>query len=218
MRLGILGGTFDPIHFGHLRLAEEMCEEMELEKIYLIPGALPPHKRKQPVTPFSDRLAMTALAAEDSPSLEAFDLEGRRQGMSYSIETLKEFHQLFKPDLELFFLIGADAFLEIKTWKEFESLFDHSNFVVMKRPGFPVKELESFVLSLGVGLRPGEGKNTFISPSGKLLIYKEAAFMDISSTSIRGMMIQGRSIRFLVPESVRSYILKKGLYTKHGNY
>ena len=185
LRLGILGGTFDPVHYGHLRLAEEMCEEIELEKVYLVPGALPPNKRMRPVTSFSDRLAMTALAAEGSPFLEAFDLEGRRQGMSYSIETLKEFQQLFKPDLELFFLIGADAFLEIKTWKEFQGLFDYSNFVVMERPGFPMKELEAFVLSLGAGLRPGEEKNTFISPSGNLLIYKEAVFMDISSTGIR---------------------------------
>ena len=217
MRIGILGGTFDPIHFGHLRLAEEMCEEMELEKVYLIPGASPPHKRRRPVTPFNDRLAMTESAAEGSPLLEALDLEGRREGMSYSIETLRELHGLFKPDLNLFFLIGADAFLEIMTWKEYESLFDYCNFVVMKRPGFPVKELESFVLSLGVGLMPGKERNSFISPAGNSLIYKEAAFLDISSTSIREDVRRGKSVRFLVPESVRSYIVEKGLYITDGN-
>jgi len=217
LRIGILGGTFDPIHFGHLRLAEEMCEEMELEKVYLIPGASPPHKRRRPVTPFNDRLAMTESAAEGSPLLEALDLEGRREGMSYSIETLRELHGLFKPDLNLFFLIGADAFLEIMTWKEYESLFDYCNFVVMKRPGFPVKELESFVLSLGVGLMPGKERNSFISPAGNSLIYKEAAFLDISSTSIREDVRRGKSVRFLVPESVRSYIVEKGLYITDGN-
>jgi nicotinate-nucleotide adenylyltransferase len=195
-----------------------MCEEMELEKVYLIPGALLPHKNRHPVTPFKDRLAMTILAVEESPSLEAFDLEGRRQGMSYSIETLREFHKLFKPGLELFFIIGSDAFLEINSWKEYKRLFDYSNFVVIKRPGFPLEELESFVFSLGSGLRPGEKKDTFIAPSGNLLIHKEASLMDISSTAIRRMVAEGRSIRFLVPGSVRSYILEKGLYTTHAKY
>lgn len=216
MRLGILGGTFDPIHFGHLRIAEEICEELELEKILLIPGALPPHKYRKSVTPFHDRLAMTRMAVKDSLLLEVLDLEGRRKGPSYSVETLREIHKLYKNNAEIFFIIGMDAFLEIKTWKEYKSLFDESNFVVLKRPGFSFEELAPFILSLEVGFSEVNGSNIFRTPSGNLLIYKEATLMDISSTRIREMVAAGRSVRFLLPEPVRTYIIEKGLYRING--
>jgi len=217
LRLGILGGTFDPIHIGHLRIAEEIREELELKKVYLIPGAMPPHKDRGMVTPFGARLTMAKMAAQDSPFLEALDLEGRRPGLSYSIETLKEIHGLFQPGPELFFIIGMDAFQEIRTWKQYKRLFDYANFVVIKRPGFSVEELESFVLSLDVGFENQGMENLFTIPSGNLLIYKEAALMDISSTGIREMVAAGRSIRFLVPKLVRRFILEKGLYKNHDN-
>ncbi|HJX35092.1 MAG TPA: nicotinate-nucleotide adenylyltransferase [Desulfatiglandales bacterium] len=212
MRLGILGGTFDPIHFGHLRIAEEICEEMELEKVLLIPGALPPHKYEKSITPFHDRLAMTRIAAQDSSFLEVLDLEGRRNGPSYSIETLREIHRLYKDQADIFFIIGMDAFLEIKTWKEYKNLFKKSNFVVLKRPGFSFEELASFIPSLEVDFRRMSDSNTFAIPSGNLIIYKEATLMDISSTRIREMVAAGRSIRFLLPEAVRDYIIEKSLY------
>ncbi len=216
LRLGILGGTFDPIHFGHLRAAEEVLEALELEKIYLIPAALPPHKDRNPITPFQHRLAMTRLAVKKAPDLEAMDLEGRRQGLSFSIETLREFRELFKTNLELFFILGTDAFMEIKTWKEYQRLFHYAHFVVIKRPGVESEELEPFLLSLGVGFKRGDKGNDFVIPSGNVLVYKEVTFMDISSTQIRGMVAAGKSIRFLVPKSVRSYIMEKGLYNIYG--
>lgn len=212
MRLGILGGTFDPIHFGHLRIAEEICEEMDLEKVLLIPGGLPPHKYKESITPFHDRLAMTRIAAQDSSLLEVLDLEGRRNGPSYSIETLREIHRLYKDNVDIFFIIGMDAFLEINTWKEYKNLFKESNFVVLKRPGFSFEELEPFIISMEVGFKRMSDSNTFATPSGNLLIYKEATLMDISSTRIREMVAAGRSIRFLLPEAVRVYIIEKSLY------
>ena len=217
MRLGILGGTFDPIHLGHLRVAEEVAEGLELEKTYLIPAAIPPHKETRPVAEFHHRLAMTRLAAEDSPILEALDLEGRRQGLSYSIETLREFHKRFKRELTLFFILGMDAFLEIETWKEYDKLFEYANFVVIKRPGIQYDELEPFLRTLGSGFeREGTG-DRFLHPSGNLLIYREATLMDISSTQIREMVATGRSIRFLVPKSVMTYVIEKGLYGIHGS-
>jgi nicotinate-nucleotide adenylyltransferase len=216
LRLGILGGTFDPIHFGHLRIAEEICEELELEKVLLIPGALPPHKYRKTVTPFHDRLAMTQMAAQNSSLLEVLDLEGRRQGPSYSVETLREIHILYKNNAKIFFIIGMDAFLEIKTWKEYKNLFYNSNFVVLKRPGFSLEKLAPFVLSLEVGFRKMNSSNIFAVPSGNLLIYKEATLMDISSTRIREMVGAGRSIRYLLPEPVRTYIIEKGLYRING--
>ena len=213
MRLGILGGTFDPVHFGHLRIAEEACEELGLEKVLLIPGASPPHKGKKDVSPFDDRLAMTRLGAGGSTVIEAIDLEGRRQGMSYSIDTLMEIHRIYGPDLELFFIIGMDAFLEIKTWKRYEDLFKETNFVVIKRPGFPDEKLGPLVLSMGLGFEPGEEKNSYVLPSsGCRVIYKELTLLAISSTRIRDLAASGKSIRFLVPEPVREYILEKGLY------
>jgi nicotinate-nucleotide adenylyltransferase len=212
LRLGILGGTFDPIHFGHLRIAEEICEEMDLEKVLLIPGGLPPHKYKESITPFHDRLAMTRIAAQDSSLLEVLDLEGRRNGPSYSIETLREIHRLYKDNVDIFFIIGMDAFLEINTWKEYKNLFKESNFVVLKRPGFSFEELEPFIISMEVGFKRMSDSNTFATPSGNLLIYKEATLMDISSTRIREMVAAGRSIRFLLPEAVRIYIIEKSLY------
>lgn len=213
MRLGILGGTFDPIHLGHLRVAEEIGEELELEKVYLIPAAVPPHKETRPVTPFHHRLAMTRLAAEESPMFEVLDLEGRRQGLSYSIETLREFHEIFKPNPIVFFILGVDAFLEIKTWKEYEGLFDYANFVVINRPRSQSEELEAFLLSLDVGFGRSDKANTFVHPSGNVLMYKEATLMDISSTQIRELVASGKTIRFLIPESVRAYLRGEGLYS-----
>jgi len=217
LKLGILGGTFDPIHFGHLRIAEEIGEELELEKVFLIPGGLPPHKARKNITPFNDRLAMTRLATQDSSLLEVLDLEGRREGPSYSIETLREIRNFFKNDVKIYFIIGMDAFLDIKTWKEYKNLFNDTNFVVLKRPGFSFDELELFVLSLGVDFKMVNNRNIFATPSGNLIIYKEATLMDISSTRIREMSAAGRSIRFLVPEQVRAYIIEKGLYGINGH-
>lgn len=213
MRLGILGGTFDPIHYGHLRVAEEAWEVLELERVLLIPGASPPHKGKRDISPFNDRFAMTIMAAEESPVLEATDLEGRREGFSYSIDTLKEIHRIYGPGLELFFIIGMDAFLEIKSWKKHKDLFKQTNFVVIKRPGFPDEAFGPLVLSMDMGFRKGKKINSYELPSsGYSVIYKESTLLDISSTRIRELIATGRSIRFLVPEPIRLYIKEKGLY------
>ena len=216
MRLGILGGTFDPVHFGHLRLAEEIGEELELERVYLIPAAAPPHKEKKPITSFRHRLQMVRMAASASPMLEALDMEGRRQGLSYSIETLREFHRIFPDDLKLFFIVGMDAFVEIETWKEYKSLFDYADFVVVERPGISSKKLEPLLLSLGVGFKK-KSEHRFVAGSGNGLIYRQATLMDISSTRIREKVAGGKSIRFLLPQAVISYIEENGLYRGHEN-
>ena len=217
MKIGVLGGTFDPIHFGHLRIAEEVCEELELDKVLLIPVSLPPHKDNKKLTPFRERLEMTRMSAKSSPRLEVLDLEGRREGLSYSIVTIREIHEIYGRGLELFFIIGIDAFLEIKTWKEYKHLFTSANFVVINRPGLSFDRLRPFVLSLDVGFCEGNDTNTFTLPSGNLLIYKETTMLDISSTEIRRMVAAGKSIRFLVPVPVISYISEKGLYKLHEN-
>jgi nicotinate-nucleotide adenylyltransferase len=217
LKLGVLGGTFDPIHLGHLRTAEEIGQELNLEKVYLIPSASPPHKAQEPVTPFDHRLEMARLAVADSPLLDVLDLEGRRPGFSYSIETLKEIHSIFGSDLELFFIIGIDAFLEIKTWREYQNLFDYAHFVIIMRAGFQPDELDSFIVNLRVEVKKTDKPGVFIAPSGKSLILMAPTLIDISSTRIREMILEGKSILFLVAESVKDYIRKKGLYGEYAN-
>jgi nicotinate-nucleotide adenylyltransferase len=215
LRLGILGGTFDPIHFGHLRIGEEIGEALELDKVFLIPGAYPPHKFKKEVAPFHDRLAMVQIGVKDSSLLDVLDLEGRRKGPSYSIETLREIHELFKNNVEIFFIIGMDAFLDINTWKEYKDLFYNANFAVLNRPGISLDKLAPFIFSLGLGFKEVNASNVFALPSGNSIIYKEVTLMDISSTRIREMLAAGESVRFLLPEPVRAYIFQQGLYGTH---
>jgi nicotinate-nucleotide adenylyltransferase len=212
LRLGILGGTFDPIHYGHLRIAEEVCEDLSLGKVLLIPGATPPHKGKKKISPFEDRYAMAVMAAKGSSLLEALDLEGRRKGPSYSVDTLVEIRRLFGPDLDLFFIIGMDAFQEIKTWKNYEGLFKETNFVVIKRPGVQDKQFGPLIMSMNLGFQPGEDGSYILPSTGHGIFYKKMTLLEISSTGIREKVAGGRSIRFLLPESVESYIAKKGLY------
>lgn len=213
MKIGILGGTFDPIHLGHLRLAEEVAEELALERVYLIPAAYPPHKEKRAVAPFHHRFSMAQIAAGESPLFEAMDIEGRRGGLSYSIETLKEFHRIFGSGLQLFFILGMDALLEIETWREHQRLFEYAHFVVIERPGFSSERLEPFLHSLGLGFEKTGVERVYKNPLGSTIIHQRATLLEISSTDIRRRTAGGRSIRFLVPEAVRSYITEKRLYS-----
>jgi nicotinate-nucleotide adenylyltransferase len=217
LRIGILGGTFNPIHFGHLRTAEETGLELHLEKVYLIPSASPPHKNRDPITPFPHRLAMARLGLGNSNLLEILDLEGRRPGLSYSIETLREFHRTHGPDLELFFILGTDAFLEIETWKEYKKLFDYAHFVIIQRPGYSWKKMDPLLLNLGLEIQKTAGTREVTARSGKRIILFAPTLMDISSTRIREMAASGKSIHFLVPKSVENYISEKGLYRNHEN-
>jgi nicotinate-nucleotide adenylyltransferase len=217
LRIGILGGTFNPIHIGHLRIAEEVGEDLELDKLYLVPGGQPPHKKKDGVTPFEDRLAMIRLAIENAGRLDVLDLEGRREGLSYSIETLQELSRRFTREVEFYFLIGTDAFFEIETWKDYQRLFDYTHFIVFRRPGSRNRDLKSFLYSLDLNLLKPKTNRHFQVASGKTIVIKDVTSLDISSTSIRLLLEQGRSIRFLVPDRVRDYILEKGLYRSHGN-
>jgi nicotinate-nucleotide adenylyltransferase len=216
LKAGILGGTFDPIHFGHLRTAEEIGQGLDLEAVYLIPSASPPHKTEEPVSPFSDRLEMARLAVGDSPLLRVLDLEGRRPGLSYSIETLRQFRRMFGPNTDVFFILGTDAFSEIETWKEYRKLFEYAHFVIIQRAGYRQDQLESFLEHLGLSFRALEQPGTFMTASGNKIMLQETTLIDISSTQIRKMVAGGRSIRFLVPEEVRTYVMRKGLYKSHG--
>ncbi len=212
MRLGILGGTFDPIHFGHLRLAEEMCEEFSLSKVLLIPCAQPPHKDASVITPYPTRLEMTKIAVSYSIYLEASDIEGRRKGPSYSIETINIIKNNYGTDLELFFILGIDTFKEINTWKNYKELFKLTNFAVIDRPGIKKDEIDNFIESLGLNFKKGSTEDIFINTNGCSIYLKKTTLMDISSTKIRQNIKNGRSINYLLPDRVKEYILRKDLY------
>lgn len=212
MKLGILGGTFDPIHLGHLRSAEEIGQYLALEKVYLIPSAQPPHKTESPITPFRHRLAMSRLGTDCSDLLETMDLEGKRAGISYSVETLRELHQIFGPSTELFFILGTDAFLEIKTWRDYKHLFEYAHFVILHRAGCQVRGLKGIFSDLDIKAAEKGAENHFVAPSGNAIILITPTRMEISSTNIRNMVKENKSIRFLVPEPVRVYIVEKGFY------
>jgi nicotinate-nucleotide adenylyltransferase len=212
LRLGIFGGTFDPIHLGHCRAAEEMGQELNLDKVFLIPAASPPHKSREPVSPFQDRLEMARLAVGHRGLLEVLDIEGDRTGFSYSIQTLKEIDNLFGGRAELFFILGVDAFLEIETWRDYRNLFQYAHFVVISRGDLGRKDLEPVLRHLEPLTPVNDDPDTLKLNTGKTLFLRAATLMDISSTQIRRLVSSGKSIRFLVPELVMSYIEEKGLY------
>lgn len=203
-KLGVFGGTFDPVHLGHLRVAEEVRESLGLEEVWFVLSARPPHKGGFAHAPVEDRWEMLKMALENNPHFKPCDLELKREGFSYSIDTIRELQKDLK--VQLFFIIGEDAFLEIRTWKEWEKLLESCNFAVMKRTS---QDLTGFLKELGYEkITPSEFKNK----KGTFLYLVKVTELEISSTLIRNLIKSGLSIRYLVPEPVRKYILEKGLY------
>jgi nicotinate-nucleotide adenylyltransferase len=212
-RLGLFGGTFNPIHYGHLRSAEEVAEALSLDKVWFMPAALPPHKAPADVTPFEVRLAMTRLAVDRHPRFAVSDLEGRRPGKSYSIETLRYLREEFGPEQELFFIIGLDAILEIASWKDYRELFTLSHFVVLDRPGYDRSQLgEVLEKEVHPDFKPLPSGEGFLHPRGCRVVLLATTLLDISATRIRRLAAEGNSIRYLLPERVRRFILKNKLY------
>jgi len=210
-----MGGTFNPIHYGHLRSAMEIREMFNLDRVLFIAAARPPHKNPSPLIPFKDRHTMITLALREEPSFEASDMEYIRPGQSYSIETLKELREEYGRSARFYFILGTDAFREITTWKNYEQLFQHTSFVVLNRPGFEYESLESFIRqTVSSDYSFSQTENAYIHPLLMPIYYCKTTLLDISSTKIREDVKARRSIRFLLPPSVEKYILEKGLYRK----
>lgn len=186
MRIGLLGGTFDPIHEGHLELARWAKKVLGLDKVLFIPVYLPPHKAKGELTHFSLRRRMVELALREK-GLELCDLELQRRGRSYTVDTLRELKRL-NPRDQFFFLVGADYAANLKNWREADELFSGAHFVVAYRPGFRVDHL------------PHNG------------IFLEMPPCPVSSSEIREKVARGHSIKGLVPGRVEKFILEQGLY------
>jgi nicotinate-nucleotide adenylyltransferase len=214
MKWGWFGGTFDPIHIGHLRCASEMMELFDLNRIIFVPAARPPHKPNAVITPFHHREAMIRLAIKGNPDFSFSDVENRREKTSYSVETVEQLldrHRPEKPDL--YFIIGQDAFHAIRTWKDWERLLLMCHFAVMTRPGYMQQRLEE-VLTPEFASRYAydEGVRGFRGPTGHLICFREVTFLDIASSDIRKRAKEGKAIRYLIPDSVLHYIVKNSLY------
>lgn len=188
MRIGILGGTFNPIHIGHLILADEALSKLKLDKVVFVPSYMPPHKTVDIDIKPQDRLKMVELAIEDNPSFEVSNFEIGRKKTSYSIDTLKEFRSKHGADVQLYFITGSDLLKDLFSWKNVNDIFKISKFIVANRPGYPVKDV------------PKEAETVVITP------------IEVSSEDIRKRLKTERSIRYLVPEKVRSYIRERKLY------
>ena len=206
-----MGGTFDPVHLGHLRAAEEVSELMRLERVIFIPAAKPPHKGEEGIVDFNHRWRMLELAVAGNPRFELSDLEYNRPGKSYSVETLSLLTD--KISEKVYFIVGLDAFLELPTWKSYRELFSLCHFVVVARPGYSTETLHTMLrarVSEGYVFDPKE--RGFIHPQHYTVYYREITLLDISSSRIRKSLAKGQSVRYLLPKEVEAYIRRQGIY------
>ncbi len=218
-RIGLFGGTFDPIHRGHLQVAEDVLRLYGLDRIWIIPCALPPHKTDGVLAAAEDRLAMARIAIADRRTLRVSDIEIQREGTSYTIDTLREFSRASGDGTELFFLVGIDAFLEMHTWKSYRQLFDLATFIVMTRPDAtqPSLSLRDVILTytlrhISDGYAFSRDGNTLEHPEKKSIYPASVTPVAIASSRIRDMIRNGQSIRQWVGAGVDDYIVNKGLY------
>ncbi len=213
VRVGLFGGTFNPVHWGHLRSAEEIREMFDLKQVIFIPTNISPHKKSTEIVPANHRLKMLDLAVEKNPCFFTSDVELKRPGKSYSIETISYFKQTFEEELVLFFILGMDAFLEINIWKSYQELFSLCNFIVMTRPRYETKELDQVIpAQIMKDFVYHPDKMMFVHNSRFSIYFKEITSLDISSNSIRTFIRNGRSIKYLLPEEVENYVKENRFY------
>jgi len=209
-RLGILGGTLDPIHCGHLAAAAAARDAFNLSRILVLPSRIPPHRSVQPLASPFHRFAMACLAVSGMPRFEASDDELRSEGPSYTADTLDRQHAAGTRASEIFFITGADAFADIATWKRYPEVLDLANFVVVTRPGHPIESLAERLPALSPRMRTaGVETEPAATPSIYLL---QAATPDVSSTLVRQRLCRGDAITGLVPPLVEAHIHQHRLY------
>lgn len=193
MKLAIMGGTFNPPHLGHLICAEEVYDHFKFDKVIFVPSARPPHKDNSGIPDAQHRYMMTFLATRDNPHFEVSRIELDRPGRSYSIETVREFKRKYGQGTEIYWIVGADAILEMFMWKDVDELLSICKFLAINRPGYDLDQADQRFLE-------------------KVQLFKVTA-VDISASEIRRRLRQGKSIRYLVPPDVESYIYENGLYS-----
>lgn len=219
-RIGILGGTFDPVHNGHLVLAAAALDGFALDRVVFIPAAQPPHKLGEPLAPFVHRAAMLELALADRSAMTVSRMEQQRTGPSYSIDTLRELRQNL-PACALFFIIGSDAFAEITTWKSYQDLFRYADFLVAERPDLAPGRLAHLLGDLPDFLPPAaEPPPVSSSPDLRPWRHRQGGLIHpcpvnavpVSASNIRRRVRRGEAISGLVPAPVAAYIREHQLY------
>jgi len=187
MKIGILGGTFNPIHIGHLILAEEVREKIGLDRVIFVPANLPPHKDNGEIVSARHRFAMASLAIKTNRHFAVSDVEIKRSGRSYTIDTLRQFKQEYPQD-ELFFITGSDLLRYLEEWKDLSDIIAMVKFIVATRPGYPLEKLPSYISTVAIRA------------------------VDVSAFEIRNCIKEGKSFRYLVPDAVFNYINRHRLY------
>ena len=210
MRVGLFGGTFDPVHNGHLRVAEEVRELFSLDRIYFVPTFIQPLKQNlKPADP-ADRFRMIRMAIGRNSFFRVSQFEIRKKSVSYSIDTVRAFSKKF-PDL--YFIIGVDAFSDLRLWRDYKDLLYRTSFIVMTRPAHGDVRLSELLPAELKGEIRSWGTSMCEHLSGKKIHVRRITQLDISSTKIRDLYREGKSIKYLLPSSVEQFIQQKGLYT-----
>jgi nicotinate-nucleotide adenylyltransferase len=212
-RIGILGGTFDPVHCGHLDVGAAAQTALDLSRVFLVAANIPPHREVPIASPFQ-RYAMVVLAVGKRPNWRASDMELRSDEPSYTSTTLARFHERGYERTELFFVLGADAFVEIAAWRDYPVIFDAAHFVVVSRPGAPVATLADRLPSLAA--RMTATPSDVAGATRPLIFLIDAPTADVSASAIRARCAAGESIAGLVPPLVQQYIEQHGLYASKG--
>ena len=220
MRIGLFGGTYNPIHLGHLRAAVEVKEGFSLDEIYLIPCALPPHKKSGHVAGAKERYEMARIATSNTPGFSASDVELKRSGPSYTIDTVLYFKSALQEDTKLYFILGFDAFLEIDTWKSYMDLFPLIPFIILTRPyaeridpDLRQQKIEEFIKSrISAGYKYDSSQSVFTHLEMEPVYLFDVTPLKISSSAIRSLIKRGRSIQYLVPDEAIDFIKTNGLY------
>jgi nicotinate-nucleotide adenylyltransferase len=211
--IGVFGGTFDPIHFGHLRLAEEMADTLGLERVLFIPAGQPPH-RDAPRTPAKHRLAMVRRALTGNPCFEVDDREVSNPAPSYTVDTLTALRAARGSAQPIWLMLGADAFMGLASWHEWRALFDLANIVVATRQGTPELDIKALPEPLRGAAAPRLVRDVSTDPAGRILLRRMTP-LDISATAIRATLSERRSVRYLLPDAVLDYIHEHRLYLHH---
>lgn len=212
--VGIFGGTFDPIHSGHLVVAEAVVRRFRLDEIFFVPSSRPPHKKPQELAAFSHRYAMVALACAGnvrfvSSLAEAPNNEGVPQ-VFYSVDTVRRFHDEY-PQSRVYFILGADSFMDIPIWRSYEALLDSCDFIIASRPGIRVEALKRVIPNHLLGQQNARNRGTIALRRSKVHLLTHVA-SNVSSTEIRQRCKRGVSIHAVVPQTVENYIRKQALY------